>query len=539
MVAIHAQGQGSPLQRFLNECRINPAVSLQSELARANQVAMEAFTILKNESQRPCLTNWIISRVEEGAWSVNIDALNHLCCLEEVAKTCLHQPIEIVGTLLEEILKNRSLVSCKKQLAKSVPALQDVPDDPENIREWFANPDNKEVLRKVEELDLSGLQLVHVPEEIKYLEKLRRLNLSGNCLQHHSLESLAALQELQSLDISACYLEAIPTQHLIKMSALQYLDLSQNDFKNLSPHALSGITQVKELVLYRCSLQKIPKSLKDMSSLQYLDLSGNDSINNIPYNAFEGLQIVSVDLSDTGIRLVPSAALRMVKNTLTDLNLSATRIARIARDAFQELKLRRLNLSNTRMTTVPSGALQGLQGTLQVLDLSGNEITRQKVGKKAFQNLQLQELDLGDMHLTVIPPETLQSLKSTLQILRLGSNAISHIDDILFEGFVLEKLDLCDMELEEIPSKALQEIKETLKGLDLSGNNIKSLGEGLFAHLKKLETLFLDSLPDNLEISDKAFEGLSALKRLSFSHTKLEEFPWKAIQGLANLEMIG
>ena len=71
---------------------------------------------------------------------------------------------------------------------------------PQQIRAWFADEANQEVLRGVTELNLSGKELRHLPDEIGRFTELESLDLSNNPLSIVP-DLIASLPRLGGLDL--------------------------------------------------------------------------------------------------------------------------------------------------------------------------------------------------------------------------------------------------------------------------------------------------------------------------------------------------
>jgi len=96
------------------------------------------------------------------------------------------------------------------------------------------------------ELDLRGLRLTEIPEEIASLTQLQKLLLSHNQLTEIP-EAIASLTQLQHLDLSDNYLTEIP-EAIASLTQLEKLDLYGNQLTEL-PEAIASLTQLQILIL--------------------------------------------------------------------------------------------------------------------------------------------------------------------------------------------------------------------------------------------------------------------------------------------------
>lgn len=94
----------------------------------------------------------------------------------------------------------------------------------EQIRAWFE--EHSEGLSQIKALDLSGLGLGKIPEEIRYFSGITYLNLVGNAIE--DVAPLGTLSELVSLDLRENNIEEWPSQRRF-FKNLQILQLEGND----------------------------------------------------------------------------------------------------------------------------------------------------------------------------------------------------------------------------------------------------------------------------------------------------------------------
>ena len=180
------------------------------------------------------------------------------------------------------------------------------------------------------------------------------------------------------------------------------MQLSGCRIKNIETDSFKGQeNSLKSLNLKDNELTEIPSdTLKTLQNLTVLDLSLN-KITRVNDNAFNGLKLVTLKLSDNEVTLEPSA-LRGLERTLKNLNLKGT-----------------------RQKKVPD-ALRGLK-TLAFLDLSQNSIRELpgSAGTKAFEGLDsLTGLNLERNLIQSIGPDAFYGIKKTLSSLSLLNNLI-------------------------------------------------------------------------------------------------------------------
>lgn len=188
------------------------------------------------------------------------------------------------------------------------------------------------------------------------------------------------------------------------LSALKInnMQLSGCRIKSIERDSFKGQENtLKSLNLKDNELPEIPSdTLKTLRNLSVLDLSMN-KITRVNDNAFSGLNLITLKLSDNEVNLA-SGAFRGLEKTLKNLNLKGT-----------------------RQKKVPD-ALRGLK-TLAFLDLSQNSIRELpgSAGTKAFEGLDsLTGLNLERNLIQSIGNDAFHGIKTTLSSLSLLNNLI-------------------------------------------------------------------------------------------------------------------
>ncbi len=131
---------------------------------------------------------------------------------------------------------------------------------------------NTDLLDEILSLDLSGVQLTSVPEEIKYLTHLQFLYLNNNFIKSFSKE-IATFEDLQRLHLSNNQLKCISTE-VENFSNLQFFYLDSNQLEAL-PAELGECHNLIELDLSNNHLKAVPRELGNCLNLQSLNLCGN------------------------------------------------------------------------------------------------------------------------------------------------------------------------------------------------------------------------------------------------------------------------
>lgn len=129
-----------------------------------------------------------------------------------------------------------------------------------------------------EMLNLSGLGLTSLPEELAKLTDLKFIIISGNGFDSFPL--VLGKLNLQLLDISNNKLVSLPAI-IEKLPNLRFLDISDNELMAIPP-TIEKLTQLKYLNLDSNQLVELPKEMGNLTKLKYLNVSYNDPSMQVP-----------------------------------------------------------------------------------------------------------------------------------------------------------------------------------------------------------------------------------------------------------------
>ena len=147
-------------------------------------------------------------------------------------------------------------------------------------------PDILFKLKKLKSLILSDNQIVHIPEEIGVLKNLEILYLdnmrSDNSLSYTGIKELpkeiSKLEKLKILSVKSfsanspsCSLSKFPDQ-IFELKSLEYLNLAFHSLISVIPSKIGNLINLKELVLSKCSIEKIPVEMSKLVNLESLIL---------------------------------------------------------------------------------------------------------------------------------------------------------------------------------------------------------------------------------------------------------------------------
>gem|GEM_PF-1736733 len=123
----------------------------------------------------------------------------------------------------------------------------------------------------LERLEISGNMLTIVPASVLGMKFLTYLDLADNDIT--TIENKNNLKKIEYIDLSGNQIKALP-RSFGSMKKLKTLDLSDNIIETI-PVSLTGLTKLKELDLSGNRISVIPNQIKRLRRLKILNLEGN------------------------------------------------------------------------------------------------------------------------------------------------------------------------------------------------------------------------------------------------------------------------
>ena len=191
-------------------------------------------------------------------------------------------------------------------------------------------------------LDLSGLELTRLPEEISQLTQLQRLDLSNNRLVTLP-DTISQLTQLKQLYLDDNQLAALPDS-ISQLVQLLSLGLANNQFTTL-PESVSQLAQLLLLGLASNQFTTLPESISQLAQLQVLYLYKNH------------------------LTILPDTFDQLTQ--LQELYLSLNQFTTLPDTIIQLTQLQKLDLAYNQLTVLPD-TLRKL-GSLEQLYLHGND----------------------------------------------------------------------------------------------------------------------------------------------------------------------
>lgn len=179
--------------------------------------------------------------------------------------------------------------------------------------------------------------LKRLPAGLEHCPFLRYLNLEDNIFSSTGLTGLAALTQLQALEIENCNL-AQPPAALALLSHLQELNLGRNNFKEADFEALRPIApQLTCLRLHSCDLNELPSMLDACTGLKKLYLGDNELTEGADFALLPPLLNLQVlCLNENSLTVMPQPLFSLP--SLLQLNVADNPIEKGLIDAFQLTK---------------------------------------------------------------------------------------------------------------------------------------------------------------------------------------------------------
>uniref|UniRef100_A0A8C0IU29 LRRC8 pannexin-like TM region domain-containing protein n=1 Tax=Chelonoidis abingdonii TaxID=106734 RepID=A0A8C0IU29_CHEAB len=310
-------------------------------------------------------------------------------------------------------------------------------------------------------LHIQFTDVTKIPSWLYSLKNLRRLHLSSHlCSNVLALESL---RELRSLEI--LLLQTKLTKLPCSMSThLRQLCIQNDGTKLEALGVLKKMSNLQQLELLCCQLERIPPTVWCLTGLRRLDLRSN-GIRSLEKGAdFQHLaQLTCLKLWHNCITTLPASI--GAAGSLEELVLSHNELESLPHALFALKRLRHLDLSHNLLCLLPAEI--GQLGMLQQLSITGNRI--RALPSQLFACLELMSLQLADNALTTVPAEIgrlvllsrleltgnpLKSLPLELGCCLLLKETGLSVDNALFETLpsrVKQMLEICLEKLQGHP----------------------------------------------------------------------------------------
>lgn len=253
---------------------------------------------------------------------------------------------------------------------------------------YLSNPDKEELTR----IDLSGINLHAIPEEISQFSKLEQLYLANNHLKELP-STIGQLQKLRELDLSNNELETL-SPDIGKLTALEVLYLNNNKINTL-PQTIGELRKLEVLEFASNEMDSLPAGINQLAALDRL-LANNNHLDSLP----EGFGAFPV---------------------LTEMELDSNRLTVLPESFGQMPQLDELFLSNNQLSALPSSFTR--MQSLSVLHLENNKL--KNFPEILGQLPNIESIFLQQNQISLIPQAFLDNPPKSLFFLGLQDNLLN------------------------------------------------------------------------------------------------------------------
>ncbi len=429
---------------------------------------------------------------------------------------------------LDQALEDLNLHKIWGRISRALGAMGGKPAEnasAQEIRLWMN--ENKNHLQEIIRLDLSGMDLTTIPQEITLLTGLQVLFLCDNQITVLPKGIFAGLIQLQQLFLKSNQITVLPKGIFAGLIQLQTLGLNNNQIIDLPQGIFAGLIQLQQLFLNNNQITVLPQGIfTGLIQLKCLHLE-NNQITVLPQGVFAGLiRLQELYLKNNQINDLPQGIFAGLKK-LQKLYLNNNQISILPQGVFAELiQLKWLHLENNQITVLPQGVFAGLI-RLQELYLENNQINDLPQGVFA-ELIQLKWLHLENNQITVLPQGVFAELIQ-LKWLHLENNQINDLPQGIFTGLIkLKWLHLENNQITVLPQGIFTGLIE-LQELRLNNNQINALLQDVFAELIQLQWLHLENNQIN-DLPQTIFDQLIQLQTLWLHNNQISVLP----QGIFN-----
>ena len=357
------------------------------------------------------------------------------------------------------------------------------------------------------------------------------VNLKTLCIYAEKLESLSGaigtLKSLNFLRIVDSKLKTLPPA-VGELTGLEYLDLSGNTMIRELPESIGNLTALKELILFRCSLEELPGTLGGLKNLETLDISVN-KLKTLP-PSFGGLKKLS-DLSLDYNLLDYPRSLEGRINALADYYSDERSVKSESYEFYKDKKYKFWEISCYQKNIY---LLYGNRGRETEKEFSFD--TEEGAAEDFFKKIEKKKKE-GD-----VPgcKKFLLDLQKGIEEALADEAAVFTAHGVTEEIFreickikTLTKLILKDSKMVNMPGE-IANLKD-LEELEIKcQTELESVHENI-GLLKELKSL--DIVDANLPDLFKGIGKLTNLGRLKLKRSKIEQIP-EEIGGLKNLRTL-
>jgi len=278
-----------------------------------------------------------------------------------------------------------------------------------------STPDGEEVFYRdpalVTEVILSHCKLTVVPDRLRRLTSVRRLDL-----RHNSIRELPAwigdFPELAELELDRTQLRTLPDA-IAHLRALRRLSCSRTRRLKRLPDAIGGMTSLTELDLHDCALAALPETIGELVNLRELRVHTN-RLTALPAGIGKLRRLTTLDVSSNQLAELPAT---LAELPLRELSLRANRF-RTLPDVATRLPLEKITLSENALDVADAFRKLATIPTLRHVDVSATQLT--VLPKEVGLLTQIESLHVGWNNLYDLPRALAKLVR--LRSIHLGGN---------------------------------------------------------------------------------------------------------------------
>ncbi len=201
-----------------------------------------------------------------------------------------------------QILQNRSLEIFGNVLREKL-HLRSIPiGSCEEIRRWFTTEHNQTQIRAITRLDLSEMNLLCIPDEMRFFTGLRTLLLQKNSIMEIP-SFFGELINLRDLSLSYNRIKYLPTE-IGGLIHLNYLLLEGNKI-GLLPEQIGELIGLITLNLNNNEIRRLPDTICDIKQLRTLKLEDNN-LTGLPADFYRLFNLRELEVAKNLISRIPA-----------------------------------------------------------------------------------------------------------------------------------------------------------------------------------------------------------------------------------------
>ncbi len=222
-------------------------------------------------------------------------------------------------------------------------------------------------------LSLNNNKITELPKDFGNLSNLRELNLTDNKLTSLP-ESIGNCRDLPTLDLSKNDLITLPNS-IGELINLKFLDISWNKVEYL-PNSIGKLVNLKALFANQNNIEYLPNTIVNLYSLEDLVISRN-LLKELPVNISKLLNIVKIKAGYNQLRELPEDIGGLV--LLETFSVHKNQLTKLPASFIKLRSLKNFGRGNNPFTEMPE--LQSIKG---FMDISRYLIEYYKIDDSAF-----------------------------------------------------------------------------------------------------------------------------------------------------------